>query len=448
MKLVKLKPIAASLLLLAVAAPAFADDSASSQAQLDQMKAQINKMQAVINQNSATGFQQPADWMSRITLSGLLNVDGTYGNRPPIGFGSGSVSNIAVNNANLLADAAVNDWTNVHINILDQSNLSSAITPPGVMNQTGDDGIAFDEAYVTLGNFAVTPIYFRAGKEYLPFGVYNRYPMVENPTQLLTETQGTAAQLGFVSSMGIYGSAYALRGLPTNNEQPQTFTANTTANGIPVTASGTTSGNPRVQNYGFDLGYVYCDPNWSTHLDAGYLRNMVDVNDVAAGLTSYQSQVGALSLSAGFTVQQFDIKGDYVTALQDFSNTNLNGDGYSALGGEKPQAWGIEAGYSFPVTVSGCNHASRLAVGYQKTKDSQYVGSSMNAVVTPDSVNVNDIDGIGLPKNRWYGLYTIDVSKWTNVGLEVYRDQAYSTSNGGTGQNATVGVVRLGVKFA
>jgi hypothetical protein len=410
----KLKPIVASLMLLGLAAPAFAANSSTSagnQAQLDEMKAQLNKMQAVIDQNSAGHFQQLCDWFNRITLSGMVNVDGTYGNRSPTRQSNGSVSNLAVNNANIFLDAAVNDWTNVHLNLQHRDNLSSSITPPSLANQDTD----FDEAYVTIGNFAQSPLYLRAGREYVPFGVYDRYPIVMNPTQLLSETRATAAQVGFVSPMGIYGSAYGFRGLAKTGDA--------------------TRDQARVQNYGFDLGYGYCADAWGLKLDAGYLRNMNDVNDVAVNRSSYQEQASGLSLHAGVNVQQFDFKGDYVTALQNFNVSDLS-RGTTPAKGAKPTAWGLEAGLSFPVAN---NHTSRLAVGYQRSKDSVAVGTT----TAGDSGAT-----IGLPKNRWYGDYVVNVSKWTDVGFELYRDQAYSRSNGGSGSNATVGVVRLGVKFA
>lgn len=84
----KLKPILASLILLGLAAPAAfasvaATPSASTQSQLDSMRAQLNKMEAVMNQNSAGGFEQSSDWTSRITLSGLANVDAYASNTSP-----------------------------------------------------------------------------------------------------------------------------------------------------------------------------------------------------------------------------------------------------------------------------------------------------------------------------------------------------------------------------
>lgn len=453
----KLKPIVASLMLLGLAAPAFADDStanAATQPQLDSMKAQINTMQAIINQNSVGGFDQPCDWMNRITVSGMINVDGYYSNRTqtfgfdprgtsrvepilPPGpgdrdtFGNGgNTNNLDINNANLIVDALVNDWTNVHINVLHTDRTNDAFTP-----WLNNVNATFDEAYVTIGNFCQSPVYFRAGREYIPFGVYQRYPMVMNPTQMLTETRATAAQLGFVSPVGVYGSLYAFRGLASDDD-------------VNFVAGGEVQ-RPRVANWGADLGYAYCDNvnDWNTKLDAGWIRNMADVNYIAQNLgNNYEDQVHGLSLSADFGFQAFDASLRYVKALGDFDRQDIAEFDKNRFGGvgdvenARPSAYGAEVGYSFAVVN---NHSSRVAVGYQHTKE-----SSSNVFPGFPGISVASVGGFGMPQERYYGSYTVNVSKWTDVGFELYHDRDYSTRHFGTGKNATAAAVQLGVKFA
>ncbi len=424
----KLKPIFASLMVLGLAAPAaFADApataNASTQSQLDAMKAQLNKMEAVVNQNSAGGFQQAADWTSRITISGLLNVDGYASNTTP-NFGlseltvDGHSNNIAVNNANLFVDALVNDWTNVHLGLAYSSNRSTAFSREAATP-------TFDEGYVTIANFTESPLFFRAGREYLPFGVYNRYPMVQNPTQLLSETTGTAAQAGFVSPVGVYGSVYGFRGLKQASDP---------------------ANRPRVNTWGADLGYAYSDAMYGLKLDAGYINNFNNVNYVAAApiqsAIGYTNRIGGLALSADGNAGPFDAALRYVTALQGMTDAldihyNQNAGTFTATKAE-PYAYGAELGYTFPVLA----HQSRAGLGYQHTSDT----SSNNIGGVTGSVAA--VGSYGLPKNRYYGNYTVNVSKWTDVGFELYHDRDYSVSHGGTGTSATVGVLQLGVKFA
>lgn len=421
----KLKPIIASMMLLGLAAPAFADDysaaaTAPTQSQLDIMKAQLSKMDALVNQNNMSGWQQDG-WSNRITISGMMNVDAWAANNVPvfrnraigslIGNSSQRPSNIDVDNANLIVDALANDWTTVHFDLLYAANTSTAFTYGD--NSNTAEHPTFDEGYVTIANFTESPFFFRAGREYVPFGVYDRYPIVTDPTQLLSQTQATAAQAGFVVPMGFYGSVYGFRGLFESGNFPT---------------------RPQVQNWGADLGWAYADSLYSAKLDAGYINNMDDVQYIANGPgfgTGYFNRVSGLALSADGSAWNFDAALRYVTALQDFSAANINDSTIAGGGGAKPAAWGAELGYSFPVLA----HQNRVAFGYQGTHN------------TP-SLAVLPVGSFGLPESRFYGNYVVNVSKWTDIGLEVYHDRDYSTGNSGTGDSATVGVLQLGVKFA
>lgn len=423
----KLKPIVASLMVLGLSAPAFAATSAaandSAQVQLDAMKAQMSKLEALINSQSAGGFQQPADWMNRISISGLVNVDAAYSNQLFV-FGQadsnnpsdGNRSNLALNNANIFVDATVNDWTKAHISLQYSNGIEDNFNRDADL---GNSFIAVDEAYVTIANFAQSPLFFRAGQEYIPFGQYQRYPMVMNPTQLLSQTNAVAGQFGFVTPVGVYGSVYAFKGVQqdVNADSSNRF--------------------PRVGSGGADVGYSYCEQNWGIKLDAGYLYNMADVDFITQGIQTgggrgYTDRVGGLALSADGRFQQFDASLRYVGALTNFNANDASFDG----SGAQPRAYGAEVGFSFPIVNS---HDSRVALGYQRTKDAVAIGN------------------VGLPESRWYGSYVVNVSKWVDVGLEVVRDSDYDTTDfgstqraesNGTGNSVTAAVLRLGVKFA
>lgn len=415
-----LKPIIASMMLAGVTFPVFAADD--TQAQLDSMKAQLAKMEAVIKQNQSGGFGQTQDWFKRITISGLVNADGYMGNKSFTSDKSSSA--LVLNNANLFADVAVNEWTTGHLAFLYQDNNAAFNLHKNSKNSSD----ALDEAYVTIGNFAKSPIYFRAGREYVPFGTYDRFPLVLNPTQLLTETSGTAAQLGFVLPTGFYGSVYGIQGLQKNTD----------------------NGRQRLKNAGANLGYAYSTEQMGFKFDVGYINNMADVNFVSnsgisvSGLTSsgfslpisnplsqgYTDRVGGLSVGADFRYSMFDFGARYVTALKrfnskDISSLDFNYPPAANTQTPKPSAYGLTAGVTFPVMA----HQSRFGLGYQHTKDSSRIGL------------------VGVPQNRYYGEYAVNISKWTDIGLALVHDRNYSQGimNGGS---STTGIARLSVKFA
>lgn len=432
----KFNKIVASLMLLGLAAPAFADDT---QSQLDSMKAQIAKMEQVIDQNQNANIRQPQDWFNRITISGLVNVDGFISDKSPrfkemglaspaqlhtnlgdiaiplsVPAPSGNAQNLALDNANFFIHAAVSDWVTADIDFVYQDNNNNfmlAAQPASML----------DEAYVTIGNFSRTPVFFRAGRIYEAFGQYERYPLVLNPTQQLSQTSGTTAQLGFVAPVGFYGSIYGLKGLPKSNS------GISNNNGF---GTVTNLSRNRVQNFGANLGYMYASDLFGAKIDVGYLGNMADVNFIAPTLNSYTSTTGGLAASFDMRYSWFDMNLRYVGATKSFSATDIVGtDGVS---GAKPRAYGAELGASFPVMA----HSSRVGVGYQRTSDAVNVGGVGFGQTT------------GLPLQVWYADYAFNFTKWSDIGLAYQNIKDYNVDKGGTGRTSNVGTVRLSVKIA
>ncbi len=65
--------------------------------------------------------------------------------------------------------------------------------------------------------------------------------------------------------------------------------------------------------------------------------------------------------------------------------------------------------------------------------------------MTDQAVNVGSF---GLPEYRVIAGYKVGVSKNTDLGVQVYWQEDYTESDGGTGRSSVTGLVRLGVKFA
>src|SRR5436190_1340252 len=278
-KSMKLKTIVASLVALGLSGcvlamkPYMMDPSF----QRDVMRYQVNKLDMILDRNQPGGFDQPCGWTCRINISGWMNTDAYLANKPPVFLGlnpafnlndlnvenlpvlqptSGRASDLILNNANLFVDARVNNWVTANMSVVYTSlaglpgstgpyNIANSLFVYHPLNRT-----AIDTAYATIGNFQASPIYFRVGKEYIPFGAYDPYGFVtqENPTQLFTEITATAAQLGFIVPNGIYGSLYTFAGNPK------------------ISDGGSTR---RIQNGGADLGWGWRWFNSKFNLDAG-----------------------------------------------------------------------------------------------------------------------------------------------------------------------------------
>jgi hypothetical protein len=463
----RLKPVCASIILLGLSGTAFAatNSNVDVQNQLSGMQSQINQMEQTINQNNGgtqsgggTALQRKLascpNWYDSISVSGLINVDGILSSRraefiqgneggPNHFFGDRSGSDLALDNADLFVDAQVNSWTKAHIGLNYQNNNNNNFLDNTksffdddrvIDNDQGTNnsliikpwmGSLIDEAYVTFGDFCRSPFYFRVGKQYVNFGNYDRFATVPTFTQLLSQTNETAATLGFVMN-GFYGSIYGFRGLPSRTDN------STSAYGKTV----------NVNNWGANFGWSMQNQDSSLNLQAGYLNNMADVDYVSAstdfwnggGLlssTGYVTPVGAVSLDATGSLGMFDADVHYVTATDRFDRTEINIYGGpfgtpSTTRGAEPSALVVGVG----ATTMISNHKSRFGLDYQYSWEALDVGM------------------YGIPQARLEGTFDVNVSKNVNVGLYVYHDQDYSTGKGGTGRGATTGVLHLGVMFA
>ncbi len=425
----KLKLLVTSMILAGTSGAACAQDAAM-QTQIDAMKSQIAQMQSTMNSNGA-GTTLPSDnWFNRISISGLVDVDGNIASKSPVTYGTNSntqtVSSMAISNANIFLDANVSDWTTAHVGVLygqPMNDFNDLQAGAFTSNQrSSNSNINVDEAYVNIANFAKSPFYLKVGQQYLPFGSYTPYKdLTPSLTQVLSQVNDVAATLGFVSTQGFNGSVYALNGM----------------NKAAGTSATEQNGNT-VRNFGANLGFANVVRDVQYKLGVQYLRNMADTTGIRYSLgynndDQYISPVSALAANADVKFKALDASVNYVGAMNSFNQADVayTDNSGATERGARPAAWGIDTGYSFPVM----NHDSRFGVGYQ---------GSYNAA------NI-DLTGAGegsMAQKRYLANYTFNVSKYTDIGLEVRHDIAYSASQGGPGTSANTATARVAVKFA
>lgn len=415
----KLKPIVAAIFMLGLAGSAAAavpgPNNASVQPQVNEMRDKIIKMEEILRQNQSGGFQHPHDWFSRIAISGEANVDAIWSNRTPTIFNadsSGHTTDLNLTNATFYVDALISDWTRFH------GAIRAADDTSNVRYESISNDLELDEAYATIGNFARSMFYARAGRQYVDFGDYDRYPVVESFTQLLSQTRDTAATVGFVHPSGFNGSVFAFQGLPQDSDP---------------------ANQERVENFGVNLGLANCtgtEPGRTLdyRINVAYLHNMADVDYLASTTvgSSYVDRVHGVSAAGEIKTGPFDAAVHYVTANKEFSPLDVPFVENSVVTrGAEPSAADVGVGFSF-LTME---HKSRVGLRYEQTWESAGVLGA-------------DIGVFGLPQHRYVADYAVNVSRWTNVTLAVYHDRDYGVSDGGTGDTETTGVLRLGVKFA
>lgn len=425
----KLKSVVASMLALGVASGVAlaASSDTVSRAEFDAMKDQVTKMESALNQNQggiALNTSTTRDWFNRVTVSGQVAIDAFASSENSYRFQENSSTNSAIDlpMANLFVDAQVNDWVKAHAGIHFHSVSRDGLA--NVYKATyKDSDTRVDEAYVTLGNFAQSPFYVRAGREFVPFGSYKRFDITPSLTQMLTETRATALQAGFVMANGVNGAVYTFNGTDTDKNAHK----------------------HRINNFGANLGVANSYDNINYQASVGYLYNMADVNYINSGMISenVDHTVDGVSVDASVQSGPFDASAHYVTALRSFSGQDVNTHGvFTKLApGAKPSAWAVDAGYSF----NTAGYASRLGLGYQHSSQANNVGPTVNGVITPSGIPLGL--NYGLPKERYLAQYSVNVWKNTDLGFQVYHDRDYAKP-AGSDNKATTGVVRLTVNFA
>lgn len=429
-------------------------DVAALQTRANQMDDLINNGEsAILTSDPSLGTQ----WMNRIVVSGQINVDGRISQdnyagsslisqnfadntfNPNYGstFNKGYSSGLALNDSELDVDAQINCWVKAHLaftgednnSLVDNSDAAQAFNEYGRVEantlmpdeqklSTSDRWI--DEAYITLGDMTQTPFFATVGREYVPFGHYQRHELTPDVTTALEETQGTAANLGFVTPVAngasVYGSVYALNGL-------KSYNTNYDSTGV----ASYYADPARIENGGADLGVVKKDQQFGYGLGVSYLQNMADVNTVSNVITGYgmgtgnaiggySHQVPAVSAYGTFNVGPFAVDLNGVTATRHFASNDLawTNDGGMTNTGAMPWAASAQAGYNF----STAGHDSQVYFNYGHTDEAV---------------------ALALPENRYLVGYNVGLAKNTTMEFQVMYNDNYSSNHLPTGANLNTG---------
>lgn len=378
-----------------------------------------------MSQNMGRSIPNPCNpgWFNRIQFSGGLNVDlGKFGNRNANYMGE-NYQRFSLNDAYLNVAASVNDWTKAFVSI--SYNTASINAPASYLGTRtaeyssaysnnvvsgGSSTMQIEQAYATFGNLDSSPFFLQVGKQFQDFSRYEIHPITRSLTQVLSETLATSLEGGFIAN-GFNGSLFAFDD--------------------PLAKVGQTN---NTTNYGLALGYDQPSDQLGWDIGGAYLYNLIGVNDVAyavnqtnviaSGTGGYNTREAGTAWYADVNSGPFTLGARYTAALGRFKQADLAKNGSAAsTTGAKPWAAGIQAGYGFDAWGKDQN----IYLGYQAARETA---------------------GMLTPESRWLVGYGVEMfGKNTNIGVEWDHDMAYSTSNGGTGNNTNLVSVRSSVKF-
>ena len=374
-----------------------------------------------VTQNMGRALPNPCkpNWQNRIMISGGMNFDlGKWGNRNANITGE-NYQRLSINDAYINVAANVNDWARAFASLSYSNPTTNTVTTAAnqyssVYNTT--NLLNLEQAYVTLGNFDVSPLFLQVGKGFQDFSRYNIHPITRSMTQVMSEVLATSVKLGFVAN-GFNGSIYAF---------------DDTIAKINQTSKPT--------NYGVSLGYEQPSDQLGWGVGAAYLYNMISAQDVADHVDAftlgngYNSRVGAVALYANVNSGPFRFDATYTAAVQRFNAldlpkngvadyVNLGANGNTPYSGAKPWAAGIKAGFGF----DNWGKEQVVYVGYQTSRDAA---------------------GLGLPRHRWLGGYDVKWMDAVSFGVRWDHDKAYSVARGGNGRTTNLVSLRSEVQFS
>ncbi len=304
-----------------------------------------------------------------VTLSGLLEAEAFSGSD----FADEDSSDIALATMQLGIDVQATDLISGHILFLYEEDSTEPMD--------------VDEASITIGGTEDTPALLSVGKMYLPFGVFDSN-MISDPLTLeIAETSQTALQVGYKKD-AFYGSIYAFN-CDTQEE-----------------------GDDQIECFGANVGTSHESDSMTVALEAGYISNLADSDafDSETGVVDY---AGGYSLSANLGFGDFNVIGEYISALDDIEY--IGGSSF------EPSAYMVEAAYNFKIK----DMDSVFAIGYQST---------------------DEMAGV-LPETRILGSVGTNFTENLSGALEISFDEDYSLADGGTDEDAQTITAQVALSF-
>jgi hypothetical protein len=252
-----------------------------------------------------------------------------------------------------------------------------------------EDKITVDEAFIALGGTEAIPASLKAGRFYLPFGVFETAAISDPLTLEAFETREDAVMVGF-SATGLSGGLYV-------------FNGDTNEGG----------GDEKIEHFGAHLGYSLENDHFKINSQLGYLSSIVDSDTLGEELDLEADYVGGIAAQVSVASFGVTLTGEYITAVEDYTTA----DGVEG----KPVAYHLEAGYEVELGLP-----LQFALSYSATKDLAPI----------------------LPESRVAAVVGVELVEGLGFKVEYRHDKDYDVADGGTGEEADAVVAQLSYEFS
>lgn len=340
----------------------------------------------------------PAPDRPILALSGKLEPIATL-SRPYVGNKKGDIN---LGSAEIDVAAILNENVEAFVSIA-YDEAPPADGGPRISNSSFDLNLGF----VNIGNPEITPIYFTAGQLYAPYGRYSSAMISAPLTMRLARNKARPVILGY-KSQAEHGPFAAIYGFK----------------------SDTTLG--KSGNGGVNTGYSFSAGNINGEIGAAYVHSIADADGMQLTFFGNENNFGGFGSFRGsesikkipgvdvYGILRFDrynLTAEWVGAVEDFRVQDLSFNGQGA----RPQAGQLEAGATFKLF----DKPASVGIGYQWSKDSL---------------------ALGLPKQRYSGVFNISLWKDTIESIEYRHDIDFNRNQFANGSSfpGTVNVPIIG----
>jgi hypothetical protein len=271
-----------------------------------------------------------------------------------------------------------------------------------------DDRFGVNEALITFGKPEKFPVYLKAGRGVVPFGISTGTTVAAKLEETLTLTGPLTVDVFETKE------DYVLLGAKAYGFRAGAYVFNGETNGLG-------GGGKRLEHYGFTLGYGKNTDELSVDLGVDMIDSVFDADGLAGSPVFPLAQINrtrreytpGVSGHARFGLWGFSLVTEYNTAYRRPVDVVLSGRTFRVL----PEAWQVELGYTTEI------FGTRTYGAFNYSETSGLIGSHAKA--------------------RYLGTVGSWLADNIRLGLEYANEQDYPKIQRGSGRDADLYTLRL-----
>lgn len=311
---------------------------------------------------------------SRLVFSGGVDVYASASNMlNALSFQGPSNNALYMRTAFFDLDARLTHWLSTYISVTDEPN--NALTTPQA-SPTPE----FKEAYIKIKEPKNKHFDFILGRDYLPFGVYQRFEIISSLTRSLSEINRIAA-IGNIKYHPFFVSVFAFN--------------------MPGSLNGFgTPPNHQLENGGAEIGAKKHSSVFGYNARVAVINNMAAIKSIYSTISSTNKAVDEIAAHVSFNFHRLGFAFNDAQAVDSFLARDITYNGVGA----KPSAYSGEINYLIVIH----NKPLLVAARYEHSSQSLF---------------------LNMANYRYYFSFTLGINKFLSSSLQFYRSKNYGAQD-------------------